>query len=574
MVEHGTENAGVTGSIPVLATIFFLVHSIAEGHDHLLNYINFLAGIALMLLGIRSLRNGADRYFGVRFRQLIQDATKSRLRAFVTGFGVSILTPSSTAVALLAVESINAGYANLPQMLALMLGANIGFTITVQLLAFKFYVYSGFFIVPGAAIYLFAKRAQTRGGGLAILGVGILLLAIQMLSMAVAPMQQNNDVLQIIHILENHPVLLALMGLLLQVVLQSSTTTIGLGIVLCAQHVLRLEAALVIVLGANIGIAITALIAGYKHIDTRRMAVGNLSFKLIGALAMAPLLPWISRLLEPISMAGETHDTQLIANVHTFLNLGIAIVFLPLVPSVSGLLEKLMPKTEDSGAEQGARYLDPSALISPALALGQATREILHMADHVRSMLRDSRRTFENGDELLCTSIQDHDDIVDQLNNEIKTYVTKIAEQALKPEESRREIALLAFAGELENVGDIIDKNLMELAKKKMKLRVKFSAEGKADLDSFYDGVLENFELAVSAFATQDRELATQLVQRKHLINERERELRDRHFHRLHAGLPESFETSSIHLDVLMNLKHINSLLSAVAYPILEPKSA
>ena len=535
----------------------------------MLNQINFLAGIALMLLGIRSLRRGSERFFGAKLRQLLQSATKSSPRSLVAGFLVSILTPSSTAVALLSVEAINAGYLLLPQVLALMLGANIGFTVTVQLLAFKFYIYNAVFFVLGIPVYVFSKRISWRGAGQAVMGIGLLLLAIQILSQAVAPMKDNADVVRIVAVLENHPVWLMWFAVGLKVMLQSATAAIGIAIALCAQGVLPVTSAVAVVVGTNIGIGVTALIAGFRRTETRRMALGNLFFKVIGAAVCMPLLPSVVRWLEPLSMTGEAHDTQLIANAHTLFNIALAVVFLPLVPVIATALEKLVrPKVEEE--KPGARYLDPASLESPALALGQATREILHMADHVRMMLRDAHRAFSDSDIELCDSIQKHDDTVDLLNNEIKTYITKLSEHALTRDESRREVALLAFANELESAGDIIDKNLVELAKKKIALRVQFSKEGGEELDGFFKKVLENFEIAIAAFASRDRALANQLLRHKHHINEQERDLRNRHFRRLQAGLAESFETSAVHLDVLTNLKHINSHLTAVAYPILE----
>ena len=533
----------------------------------MLSYFNFLAGIALMLLGIRSLRRGSERFFGNKLRQLLRSATASTLRSTVAGFLISILTPSSTAVALLSVEAMNAGYLALPQVLALMLGANIGFTLTVQLLAFKFYVYNAVFFVIGVPVYVFSKRITWRGAGQAVMGVGFLLLAIQILSLAVAPMKNNTDVRQIVAVLENHPVWLMWMAAVLKVMLQSATATIGIAIALCAQGVLPVSSAVAVVVGANIGIGVTALLAGFARIETRRMAVGNLIFKVVGAIVVMPLLPIVVRLLAPLSPSG---DTQLIANAYTLFNIALAVVFLPLLPVIAAALEKLIRAETAEEAKLGARYLDPASLESPALALGQATREILHMADDVRAMLRDSHRAFSNGDVALCDAIQKHDDTVDLLNNEIKAYITQLSEQALTPDESRREVELLAFANELESIGDIIDKNLTDLAKKKITLAVNFSTEGREELDSFFKRVLENFEIAVSAFASRDRGLAEQLLRHKHHLNEQEIELRNRHFRRLQAGLAESFETSAIHLDVLTNLKHINSHLTAVAYPILE----
>ncbi len=537
----------------------------------MLSYFNFFAGIALMLLGIRSLRTGSDRVFGTRLRQLLRSATKGSVRATLAGFLLSIMVPSSTAVTLLAVEAINAGYVALGQMLALMLGANIGFTITVQLLGFRFYIYHAVFIAVGVPLYLFSRRQRVRGAGQALLGIGFLLLAIAVLTATVAPWKDSLEIREMIHVLENHPLWLIAFALALQVVLQSSTTVIGIAIALCSQQVLSLDAAVVMVIGANVGIAVTALIAAYAQVETRRMALGDLLFKLTGAAVCLPLLPWLIHLLRPLSPSG---DTQLVANAHTLFNAAVAVVFVPLVPGVARLLEKVVPTRAEATGKFGPRYLDRSSLESPALALGQATREILHMADIVREMLRNAYRCFKEENGTLCEEVHKEDDKVDLLNKEIKAYITRLSEQALNTDESRREIALLAFANELESIGDIIDKNVVELAEKKITLRVDFSKEGWVELEGYFQKVFENFEIAISAFASQDKVLAAQLLRHKHHVNELERDLRNCHFRRLHAGLKESFETSAVHLDVLTNLKRINSHLTAVAYPILENGSA
>ncbi len=533
----------------------------------MLSCFNFLAGIALMLLGIRNLRVGSDRAFGAKLRRWLRTATKNSPRAMMAGFFISVLLPSSTAVSLLAVEAIDAGYVTLAHMLALMLGANIGFTVTVQLLAFHFYVYNGIFIVAGAPLYLFNQRQTTRGAGQVLLGIGFLLLSIAVLTDAVAPWKNSNELRQVLELLENHGWWLVGFTGLLTVVLQSPTSVIAIAMALCVQQVLRLNAAVAMVIGANVGVAVTGLIAGYRRTQTRRMAIGNLVFKLAGAAVCTPILALLIQALRPLSPSG---DSQLIANAHLLFNVALTVVFLPVVTVAAGLLERLVPERATATGEFGPRYLDPSALASPALALGQATREILHMGDIVRDMLHGAYRCFHEGDELQCEKVQKADDKIDLLNNAIKAYLTRMSERELNPEESRREVDLLTFATELETIGDIIDKNLVDLARKKITTHVDFSREGALQLDGFFHKVLGNFEIAVSAFASQDRTLANQLLERKREINELERDLRNRHFQRLREGLTESFETSAIHLDVLTNLKAINSHLTAVAYPILE----
>ncbi len=539
----------------------------------MLEQLNFLAGIALMLYGIHTLRRGTERLFGSRLRNLLQTATRSNLRGLGAGFLLSILTPSSTAVSLLSVEAINSGFVTFQQVLAVMLGANIGFTVTVQLLAFKFYLWNAVFVAVGAPLFLFARRQHLKGLGESLLGIGFLLLSIQILTLAVAPLRDNSDIREMMRILASHPVWLVSFATVLELILQSATAAIGIGLALCGEGILPVNGAVAVVIGANIGIAVTALAAGFSRVDTRRMAIGNLLFKLVGAVVCVPLLPSLVDALRPLSPAG---DTQVVANAHTLFNVALALVFLPLVPFVARRLERLVP-ARPTGEEEGRfgpQYLDMASLGSPALALGQATREILRMADIVREMLRKAHRAFVENNAALCEEVQQQDDKVCLLNAEIKAYITRLREQALNPEESRREMALLSFAYELETVGDIIDKNLIDLAKKKITLGVKFSKEGWAELDEFFGKVQENFEIAVSAFASRDQLLATELLRHKHQIHESEIELRARHFHRLHAGLAESIETSAIHLDVLTNLKSINSHIAAVAHPILEVKAS
>lgn len=531
-----------------------------------LDYFNFLAGIALMLYGVFLLRRGSEQLFGNRLRRLLQSATRSNLRGFGAGFMLSILAPSSTAVALLTVEAINAGYVGSQQVLAVMLGANVGFTLTVQLLAFKFYLFNTVFITLGVAAYIFGKRDVWKGAGQCLLGLGFLLLAIQTLSAAVMPLRESAEVREVMGILEAHPVWLAMFAVILKLMLQSATATIGIGMALCSAGVLDARGGIAVVIGTNIGIGVTALIAGFRRVETRRMAVGNLFFKLVGAAVWLPLTKPLMEWLEASSPAGPA---QVAANAHTLFNVAVAVVFLPVAPWIGKLVEKLIP---ERGAEEkpfGPVYLDRAALSAPALALAQATREVLRMSDLVQGMVREGHRAFVERDAALCDKVQKEDDKVDLLNTEVKNYLTRLSAQ-LTQEEARRELTLLTFCNDLENIGDIVDRDLMGLAKKKLALQVEFSKEGAAELEAMFQFVSESFGIAVAAFTGHDRQLAAQLIEREQDLSARERDLRNQHFERLRAGLQESIETSAIHLDILTYLKAIHTHLAAVAYPILE----
>jgi phosphate:Na+ symporter len=529
--------------------------------------INFLAAIALLLYGINLLRRGSERVFGAQLRRLMQTATSNNFRGLVAGFVLSIFAPSSTAVALLTVESVNAGYVTSQQVLAVMLGANIGFTLTVQLLAFKFYLVNPIFIIVGAGLYLFGRRDLVRGAGQVFFGIGFLLLSIQMLSAAVAPLKSSAEVRNVIQIIEAHPVWLVAFAALLKLMLQSATATIGVALALCAEGVLNTAGGVAVVIGTNIGIGVTALLAGFARIESRRMAVGNLICKLAGAAACAGFILPLTTWLLAISPAGPA---QAVANAHSLFNIGVALVFLPLVPVVGKLVERMIPSRAEKDAPFGPMYLDKAALGVPAMALAQASREVLRMADLVQAMLREGYRAFAERDEALCSTVEKEDDKIDLLDTEIKAYLIKLSAQALTANESKRELALLAFTNDLETIGDIVERDLMGLAKKKITLKVEFSKDGAAELTGMVKFVTESFQIALGAFTTQDRVLAAQLVHRDRELSELEHNLRSRHFERLRAGLQESVETSAIHLDILTYLKAIHSHLTAVAYPILE----
>lgn len=519
-----------------------------------------------MLYGIRVLRKGSERLFGARLQRMLHRATEGRWRGMFVGLGLALLIPSSTGVAFLSVEAMSAGYLALTQMLAVMLGANIGFTVTAQFLALKFYDYNAVFLAIGVPLFIFGRRRLPRGLGQMLMGLGFLFLSIQILSAAVAPLRTSADVMDLMALLEKHPLLMVLLAVIIKTVIQSATATIGLAIALSYQGILSPPAMLAVVIGANIGIGTTAMIAGFARVETRRMALGVLCYKLLGAAIVLPFLEPLVDLLTPISPQGSG---QLAANAHTCFNIGLALIGIPLVALMARFLGRVVADRAEP-AENEPRYLNPAYLESPALALGQASQELVRMADILRTMLRDAKRAFTAVDDDLVEAVQKRDDVVDDLNNAIKQYVVKLSEQEFTAETSRREAALLAFSNELENVGDIIDKNLMELAKKKNTLQVEFSEPGRAELERYFDRVIENFEIAMATFTNQDRALAQKLLDHKHAINESERELRTKHFQRLQAGLKESIETSAIHLDILTNLRSINSHLTAVAYPILE----
>ena len=270
-------------------------------------------------------------------------------------------------------------------------------------------------------------------------------------------------------------------------------------------------------------------------------------------------------------MCAATADpARQIANAHTLFNFGISLLFLPFTPLAARAIETLVPDDQQGDSPFRTRYVDERSLDQPSLALGQATREALRMADVVQGMLRDVPVVFASSHHELLEDVERRDDQVDFLEREIKLFLARLGRDAMGPDLNLKEIGLISVIGNLENIGDIIDKNLMELARKKLYQGRRFSEAGWAEIVDFHGLVSKNLEKAMSAFAANDRALAQEVLDQRPLIRQRERELRESHLNRLRSGLAESLDTSEIHLDVLTNIKRISSHVSALMFPILE----
>jgi len=278
-----------------------------------------------------------------------------------------------------------------------------------------------------------------------------------------------------------------------------------------------------------------------------------------------PVLPLFLTL---VGRAGGDLPRQ-IANAHTFFNILMAFCFLPFLGLVAKLLVKLVPESAED-KKFGPKYLDDHVIGTPSLALSQATREVLRESDIVREMLLDSVKVFQVDDQGMITGIKDKDNMVDMLDRQIRLYLTRLSSNSLSEYHSRRAVALLEASRDLESIGDIVDRNLMPLAAKRISKGLMFSEEGINEIIAFHKRLIENFDTAISAFSAQDRDLGRRVLRNKEELELLERELTQAHLERLRKGLRESMETSHIHLDAIGNLARINSLITHIIYPIFE----
>jgi len=526
-------------------------------------------GVALILFAVRFLRKGLDRLFGQRLGRCLEQLASNRLRAFAAGLGLAVVAPSSTTMSVLSVQTVLAGQMGSREALAVMLGADIGMTAMVFLVAFRFDAFAPALLLVGIVLFQFTRPSLSRGVGQILTSLGLLFVAVGIIREGGAALAGSNDIHTLLRLAQNHPLAMALLATALAVLMQSGTATILLVMALAGSGEMQmpLTAGLAAVAGANVGIAVTTLVVGWRGVESRRLAVGNLGAKLSVALVVILCLPYAGSLLE----GGSYRFELVVAEAHTAFNLVMAAVFLPLLGPVHRLACRIVPTPPVEAEETfGPRYIGDGASYGLAVALGQSMREILHASEIARGMLGDMWTGLKNNDARLIVSVEERDDRIDLLDTQIKRFLTRVIGEELDEASAAEQMRQLRYLNDLETTGDIIDKNLCELALKKIKLNVDFSADGWRELDDFYAKVAENMLISDTVFTTRDRLLAQQLLRHKDRLARYERELRDRHFARLKAGLTQTHETSAIHLDLLTHLKRINSTVSHVAYMIVQ----
>jgi phosphate:Na+ symporter len=531
-------------------------------------FISLFGGMLLLLYGIKLLNDGLQNAAGSRIRSLLRSLTSNRLTAVGGGAFITGLIQSSSATSVMLVGFVSAGLMSFRQTLAVILGADIGATLTVQLIAFHVYDYAVLLVGIGLAFTLFAKRMQFRNFGQGVLGFGFVFLSIKIMIEAMTPLQGNELFREVFIALTETPVIGILLSAGVTALIHSSAATMGMALVLAASGLIPLPAAIYIVLGANIGTCATAFLASLRSpAEARRVAWAHLLFKVIGVLLFLPLLAPFAHLVTT-----TTPDlTRQIANANTLFNVIMALVFLPLIGPFAKLIMKLVPEQEED-KKVGPQYLDEHVLATPALALGQATREALRVSDIVREMLSDVVKVFQTDDPESITAIKNKDNLIDLLDRHIRLYITRLSSSHLTEAQSRRSMAVLEISRNLENIGDIVDRNIMPLALKRISKGITFSPEGLNEIVLFHKRVIDNFDIAVSAFGSNDLVLAEQVLRNKEELSMMERELVQAHLDRLRKGFRESIETSHIHLDMIGNLARINSLITHIIYPIVDEK--
>jgi len=529
--------------------------------------LDLMGGVALLLWGLHMVRSGIMRAFGSNFRRVLGTALRNRFLALLAGIGVTALLQSSTATGLLMTSFAARGLVELVPGLAVMLGANVGTTLIVQPLSFDVFAVAPVLFLVGLLAFNIGGRTITRDLGRVSIGLGLMLLALHILIDTLAPAESVPSVRIVLGAITAEPVLCVLFAAALTWAAHSSAAVVLLVMSLAYSHFVSPIAALALVLGANLGSAINPLLEGsHANLASRRLPLGNLLNRAVGVVLVLPFLQPITDLFAQF----DPNPARMAADFHTVFNVALALAFIFLLDGIARVLVWLLPEPAKLADPAVPLYLDEAAISSPSVALVCAAREALRMGDVIEAMLKQAMTALSNNDRKLAAEVSRMDNIVDRLDEAIKLYVTKLTRESLDDREGARAMEIIAFAINLEHIGDIIDKNLMELTAKKIKHKYEFSKEGAAELDSFHKRILENLKFAFSVFINQDVPTARKLIEEKTKLRAAELGSADNHLTRLREGRPESIETSSLHLDILRDLKRIHSHICSVAYPVLE----
>lgn len=530
-------------------------------------FTTLIGSVALLLWGVRMVRTGALRGFGTELRNVISTRTRNRLRAFLAGIGITGVLQSSTATAILLASFSARNLIALPVSLAVMLGADVGSALAAQI--FSFDVKWLWSVLVGAGVIVFLSSADDRKKALGrvTIGLGLMFLSLSHIGIAASPLRDSPTFHSIASSLDGEPLLGILLAACMAWLAHSSLSIILLVMSLSAAHTIPLPLALVFVLGANIGGAISPFLSLLSSpAAARRVPLGNMMMRLSCAIPLFFVVKPIATLA-----ANYLDDPgQIVIGFHAVFNLATALLMLPLVGVIARLTARIMPEKDTSGDPGRPKYLDPNVLDTSSEALACAIRETQHLGDIVFKMTKDTLAVFEKSDSQLMREIEKADDTVDRLHEAIKLYLVRTSKTGMMEADGQRYAEVLNFTTNLEHVGDIIDKSLMELAAKKIKKKYAFSTEGFEDIRAFHAQLMGNMRLAFNVFVSRDVALARRLLSGKATIRNLELKAAENHYLRLREGRPESIESSAIHLDVIRDLKRINGHLTSIAYPILE----
>lgn len=533
----------------------------------MLTLLNLLSAVTLLIWGTHIVRTGILRVYGSNLRQVIGQNMSKRWLAFVAGILVTAMVQSSNATAMLVTSFVGQGLMGLMPALATMLGADVGTALMARVLTFDLSWLSPLLIFLGVIFFL--SRKQTRAGQLGRVGIGLglIILALQLIVEAAGPITHAQGVKVLFASLTGDILLDALVGALFAMISYSSLAAVLLTATLAGAGVIGLHVAIGLVIGANIGSGVLAFLStSMQNAAGRQVALGSLLYKLIGLLLIIPVLDPLVRWMDGLDYSAQ----GMVITFHLLYNVSRYLILLPTIGPMARLCAWLLPEREEANGKAKPRHLDLAALSTPSLALANAARETLRLGDLIDNMLTAMREVLRGKQTAITQEMRSLSDDVESLYSAIKLYLAQMPREDLSEQDSRRWAEIIELSINLKLAGDLIERMLRKVQQQKTSQRRQFSEVGLEELTGLHSQLIANLRLGLSVFLSADPESARQLLREKRRFRAQERRLAHAHVSRLQRKIVQSLETSSLHLELIADMKRLNSLFCSSAYVVLE----
>lgn len=521
----------------------------------------------MLVWGTHLVRTGILRVYGAELRRMLSTSIRRRPLAFLAGVGVTCLVQSSNATAVIVGSFVAQGLISLAPALAIMLGADVGTALMAGILSFDLSWVSPLLIFGGVIAHLSHKPKASGQLGRAAIGLGFIMLALQLIAAATRPMTQIAGIDVLFHSMTGDTMLDALLGAVFAVATYSSLATVLLAAHLCASGMISLKVALCVAVGANLGSGVVAVLgSASQNAAGRRVAVGSMLFRLAGAAIILPAID----LLPPMLMQVFAHPSHAVIMFHVLYNLVRCLMFLPLTDAMARFCAHCIPDARKDSTAVSPRYLDEASISTPSLALANAAREVLRIGEIVENMLEGLLVVVRDNDTARVREVRRLDDDVDKLYTEVKMYLAMVSCQTLNEAEVRRWSDIIALTINMEQSGDIIERLVTEVQTKKIAPKRTFSVAGMSEVMEMHARLVKSLHLGLSVFLHGDIKSAERLLAEKAAFSDFERQCAQAHLLRLAGKTTQSIETSSLHLDLISDMKRLHSLFCSPAYSVLD----
>jgi len=552
--------------------------TVRQNYWVLLVIFGLLGGLGLFLFGINYLSDGLQRAAGNKLRTILSNLTNNRLAGFGIGAFITTVIQSSSALSVMLISFVDSGLMRFRQSVSVIIGSAIGTTVTIQIVSLNISKYALAFVAVGFILNYLNKIHFLKNIGQILTGLGLLFLGLMLMSESITPLKTYQPIVDALLEMEN-PIIGVLAGIIFTAITQSASAFIGIIVILGSQGLLSLEAAIPLLVGANVGTSVTAIIAAVgTSTEAKKVALAHTVYRIIGAALIIWWIPTFADIVRSVSVSESEVGTNIaiprqIANSHTIFYIALTLVSLPFTNIFSKFINKIIPKkTEDQYLSLSTQYLDDNILSTPSLALNLAKQESIRMINITQDMLNDALLPFVLKDGSIIPDIEKSEKLVNYLRDNISDYLIKISRLTVNEQNNKDAFQMLAVVKEVEQIADLISNNIITKAKEWVLTDATFSKEGKKELVGFHTRCQKQLSRAIEVFRDLNLEKAKELKRKDKKYNEIVIELEKSHFLRLVGEVQQSVGSSKIHVELLGLFSAISHHASNIARILLVEK--